>query len=141
MAPIVFIGGLGPVELLVIGLLLVIPAVVAIWLYQHARDPHDRVEWHWIVGIVLLFLMGFLPGLVGLWLYVATRRSREPADRPSSSSTTQEWQAGVLLFIAMAVGGFVVTAIFADFSVNPFVTFAAGAVLGFFVISYVLYGR
>lgn len=141
MISIGFIGGLGPVELTVI--LLVFAVVGTAYLLVLMRD--EPIEWHWVIGIALLFLMGVIPGLVGVWLYLSTQSDEDGT--AGESSVISSTLLGIVLLVGSILVGSVVATVADELAGAdapgwvPIGVFLLGAVGTFVVASYLLYGR
>jgi len=67
----------GVVELgIVLLIILLIAGFVGRWVYRDAKARGSDWAWQWAVGIVLLFLVGFVPGLLGIVIYLLVRGDR-----------------------------------------------------------------
>lgn len=70
----------GAMELMVLLIILfLLGGVIGRWVYRDAKARGSEWAWQWAVGIVILFVVGFVPGIVGILIYLGARGERTDA--------------------------------------------------------------
>lgn len=84
-----FIGGLGPVQLtlIIVPIILILLGLLGRWIYRDAKSRDSEWAWHRAFGIPVLFVLGAVPGLLALIVYLLMREDQRSSEGRGPSET------------------------------------------------------